>query len=202
MNLHPHAKTALITAAALLPALAIAHTGGDAGAHHGSAFMEGFAHPFTGLDHLAAMVTVGIWSAMAFSGNTARVMVAPVAFALLLLIGGLLGFAGVQLPGVEPMIAASLLVLGLLLASRAKLPVTAGAVLAGGFALFHGVAHGYELPAEHAIGALSGMVLGTMILHVAGIAIGHFVLQRNVWLPRVTGGAVALLGLGLLAGVA
>lgn len=202
MGRHAISTRTLAAIGSLLPALAFAHTGGDAGIHHGSAFMQGFTHPFTGLDHLAAMITVGIWSAVVFSGSALRIAIAPVAFAALLLVGGLAGFAGVQLPGVEPMIAASLLVLGVLLATRAKLPVTAGAVIVGLFALFHGVAHGHELPADEAFASLGGMVLGTMILHLLGIAIGHFVLQRNVWLPRVTGGAVALFGLGLLAGLA
>ncbi|MGC3961978.1 MAG: HupE/UreJ family protein [Rhodocyclaceae bacterium] len=191
-------KTLLGTAALVLPGLALAHTGADGGAHHLAGFSEGFAHPFTGMDHLAAMVAVGIWSAM----TTRRVWVAPLSFASLLLVGAVMGIAGVALPAVEPMIAASLLVLGLLVATRASLPAGAGALLAGGFALFHGLAHGTELAAAHSVaGALAGMVLGTALLHVTGIAIGHTMMRASAWWPRVLGGGVALLGAGFLAGV-
>ncbi len=184
----------------LLPALASAHIGADAGIHHGSAFFMGFVHPFTGLDHMAAMVTVGIWSMYAFSGSRRAVWTIPVAFASLLLAGGMLGFAGVKMPIVEPMIAASLLVLGLLVALRIKLPLLAGVALVGVFAIFHGVAHGSELSAERVLATLSGMAAGTMLLHIAGMLLGRFVLARSIWLQRIAGASVALSGLGLLAG--
>lgn len=185
---------------ALLPTLASAHIGADAGIHHGSAFIMGFTHPFTGLDHMAAMVTVGIWSMLAFRHSRRSVWVAPVAFVSLLMVGGVIGFAGTNIPIVEPMIAASLLVLGLLVALRIKLPLLMGATLVGAFAIFHGVAHGSELPTEQALAALSGMVIGTLLLHIAGMLLGRFVLERNVWLPRIAGATVAVAGLGLLAG--
>ncbi|MDQ7989975.1 MAG: HupE/UreJ family protein [Candidatus Dactylopiibacterium sp.] len=187
-------------AAALLPMLAAAHVGHEAGHHHDSAFLLGLTHPFTGLDHLAAMLAVGVWSALAFRHARAGMLAVPLAFAALLLLGGLLGFAGVSLPAVEPVIAASLLVMGVFVATRLRLPLAAGIAVVGGFALFHGLAHGAELPAEQAAAALSGMLLGTLILHVLGMLGGHFVLHRHVWLPRLAGGAVALLGAGLLGG--
>jgi urease accessory protein len=190
----------LLSLVTLLPALAFAHIGADAGSHHGSAFIEGLVHPFTGFDHLAAMLTVGMWSALAFQHSSRKMWAVPVAFAALLLVGGLMGFAGVDLPIVEPMIAASLLVLGVMVATQIKLPVAFGAALVGAFAIFHGVAHGSELPAQQAVASLSGMVLGTMTLHISGMLFGRFVLNRNVWLPRLTGTAVALLGIGLLSG--
>jgi urease accessory protein len=179
-----------------LPALALAalsfsasaHVGADAGAHHG--FLAGFLHPITGLDHLAAMLAVGVWSAM----TTTRIWAAPLAFALTLLAGALLAQAGVTFPAIEPMIAASMLVVGLLLAARVQLPAVAGSVLVGAFALFHGAAHGQELAGA---GALLGMVVGTALLHVAGMGIGLLMRQRSVWLPRVTGAAVALFGLNM-----
>lgn len=187
-------KIALL--ALLLPGLALAHIGADAGIHHGSAFIEGLTHPFTGLDHMAAMVAVGLWSVLA----TRHVWVMPIAFATLLLVGGLIGFTGAAIPVVEPMIAASMLVLGLLIAGRARLPLAAGAALVGAFAVFHGVAHGSELPAAQATAALSGMVIGTMALHLIGMGLGAFVQSRNVWISRALGGGIAVLGTGFLLG--
>jgi urease accessory protein len=193
-------STAWRTAAAALslglPALAFAHTGADAGQHHDAAgaLAAGFSHPFTGLDHLAAMVAVGVWSAM----SSRRAWLAPLAFGGTLLVGALLGLAGVTLPAVEPMIAASLLVLGLLVATNARLPAAAGAALAAVFALFHGLAHGAELAGPTAAFALAGMVAATALLHAAGIGIGLLLRSRSAWLPRVAGTAVALFGIALL----
>lgn len=179
------------------PGLALAHLGNDAGLHHGLGFLAGLEHPFTGLDHLLAMVAVGIWSAM----TTKRIWLAPASFAGMLLVGALLGAAGLSLGGIEPIIAASLLVLGLLVAARVHLPGPAGASLVGAFALFHGVAHGTELAGANVFAAaLAGMLLGTLLLHLAGIGIGLTLNARNPWWSRVLGGGVALLGGGLLAG--
>jgi urease accessory protein len=188
----------------LSPALAYAHLGNDAGLHHVSAFLAGFIHPFTGLDHMLAMIAVGIWSVQAFrhtssSKAQAKVWIVPLAFAGLMLAGGVFGIAGVRTPLVEPMIAASLLVLGLFVALRVKLPLPAGAAMVGTFAIFHGLAHGSELPAGHALALLSGMVIATMLLHVTGMLLGRFVMERNVWLPRIAGAAAAAFGIGLLA---
>ena len=193
-------KRALSLAILLLPTLALAHTGTDGGSHHGSAFIDGLLHPFTGFDHLAAMVAVGVWSALAFRDSAKRIWAVPAAFATLLLIGALLAFGGVKLAGVEPMIAASLLVLGVMVATQMKLPAVVGAGLVGAFAIFHGVAHGSELPVQQAVAVLAGMVLGTMTLHIAGMLLGRFVLERNVWLPRVAGASVVVLGASLLSG--
>lgn len=182
---------------AWLPGLALAHIGSDAGIHHGMAFFMGFVHPFTGLDHFAAMLAVGVWSVLA----TRQVWAMPFAFAGLLLVGGLIGFTGAAVPAVEPMIAVSLLVLGLLVCARVRLALPWGLAVVGLFALFHGIAHGSELPAAQAAAALSGMALGTMVLHLAGMAIGAFFKQRSAWYARVLGGGIALLGAGYLAGV-
>ena len=185
-----------------LVALALATLSFTAAAHVGEAhdhggFLPGFLHPVTGLDHLAAMLAVGVWSAM----TTRRMWLAPLSFAGLLLVGALLAQASVALPAIEPVIAASMLVVGLLVATRMKLPETVGAVLVGTFALFHGAAHGQELAGA---GALAGMVLGTALLHGAGMAIGLGLKQFNAWPARLAGGVVALMGLnmawGLLAG--
>lgn len=192
-------KLVLITFLALMPGLAFAHIGSDAGIHHGAAFFRGFIHPFTGLDHMAAMICVGIWSMQLFGHARGKIWVVPLAFASLLLAGGEIGFAGGYLPIVESMVATSLLVLGLLVALRARFPLSAAAAMVGVFAVFHGVAHGSELPAAQAQAALSGMVIGTMLLHIAGMLLGRFVLERNVWLPRIAGAVVATSGLGMLA---
>ena len=188
-------KSVAALALAGTASLALAHVGADGGEHHGG-FLTGFLHPITGLDHLAAMVAVGVWSAE----TTRRFWIAPIAFALTLFAGALLAQAGVGFPAIEPMIAVSMLVVGLLLAARAKLPEAAGALLVGAFALFHGAAHGQELGG---LAALLGMVAGTALLHLAGIGLGKLLLRHNPWWTRVAGAVVALMGLnmgwGLLA---
>ena len=166
------------TAVAALPAVAAAHAG-DAAHDHG--LTAGFMHPFTGLDHLAAMLA------------------APFAFAGLLLVGAVVGLGlgaqGLAVPGVEPMVAASVLVLGLVAAARWRLGATASAALVGAFAVFHGLAHGAELGGG---AALVGMVLATALLHAGGLALGlKLRALAPVW-SRAAGGAIALLGLGLL----
>ncbi|MET3372307.1 urease accessory protein [Variovorax boronicumulans] len=193
------AKTsALLATLLLLPLAASAHTGVDGGVHHG--FVTGFMHPLTGADHLAAMVAVGLWSALVARRAWPDLLWAPLAFAGMLLAGALAGLAGVQLPAVEPMIAASLLVLGLLVATRVHLPAGVAMAVVGLFAVFHGVAHGHELAGEHGAAlTLAGMVSATLLLHAAGIALGWALRHANAWLPRVAGAAVVALGATLLA---
>lgn len=191
----------LLAAAAVVSTAASAHTGADA--HHHFAFVAGLLHPLLGADHLAAMLAVGMWSAMAVR----PAWLAPAGFVALLAVGALAGFAGAQVPAVEPMIAASLLVLGLLVAVRTRklhtLWGTAPAVaLVGVFAFFHGAAHGNELAGDAQWPALAGMVLATALLHMAGLALGRLVLTRHAWLPRVSGAAVALLGATMLVRLA
>ncbi|MCU7371958.1 HupE/UreJ family protein [Paucibacter sp. O1-1] len=185
-----NSKQVLTLAAGLaLSGLAFAHVGHHDIGHHG--FAEGISHPFTGLDHLAAMLAVGIWSA----GTPRRQWLAPLVFTLMLLAGALLAQSGLHFPAVEPMIAGSLLVVGALLMSPQQLPVAAAALAMGGFALFHGAAHGQELSGT---GALAGMVLGTALLHGLGIGLGLALRKGSLWLPRLSGAAVALFGMGLL----
>lgn len=184
---------------AALPLAASAHTGVDAGLHHG--FLAGFLHPLTGPDHLAAMVAVGLWSALAARRAWPDLLWAPLGFALMLLAGALAGLGGLQLPAVEPMIAASLLVLGLLVATRKRLPAFATAALVGVFAIFHGLAHGQELHGEAGAAlALAGMLAATVLLHATGIAAGWTLRHGHRWLPRIAGAAVALFGVALLGG--
>lgn len=186
---------------AALPLVASAHTGTDGGHHHG--FVTGFLHPLTGADHLAAMVAVGLWSALTARRAWPDLLWAPLGFAVMLLVGAVAGLAGVQLPAVEPMIAASLLVLGLLVLTRRRLPAVAAAALVGTFAVFHGIAHGQELAGESAaVLTLAGLLAATVALHVAGIALGWLLRSGHRWLPRLAGAAVAMFGAALLGGLA
>ena len=157
-------------------------------AHVHDGFLAGLLHPLTGGDHLAAMLAVGVWSALAVR----PVWLAPAAFVTMLVAGACAAFA---VPAVEQMVAASLLVTGLLVATRRGLPAVVAALLVGGFAFFHGAAHGVELGGG---AALVGMVLATIALHATGIVIGRRLLARAAWLPRVTGSGVALFGAALL----
>ncbi|WP_416761300.1 HupE/UreJ family protein [Roseateles sp. So40a] len=196
------AQALALTVAAVLPVFVFAHTGDGSLHDHGSpsalsAFATGFTHPFTGLDHLAAMLAVGLWSALTQTGR--RMLAAPLAFAGLLLIGALSGLwladEGLAMPGVEPMVAASVLVLGLIAAARWHIGAAASAALVGAFAVFHGLAHGAELDGGV---ALAGMVLATALLHAGGLALGlKLRALAPVW-SRMAGGAIALLGLGLV----
>ena len=198
MRIHRSILTAFLAAVAALPLAASAHTGVDGGLHHG--LTTGFLHPLTGADHLAAMVAVGLWSALAARRAWPDLLWAPLAFAGMLLVGALMGLAGVQLPAVEPMIAASLLVLGLLVATRVHLPAVVAMAVVGVFAVFHGVAHGHELASEEGAAlTLAGMAGATVLLHLAGIAVGWALRHANAWLPRVAGAAVVVLGASLLA---
>jgi urease accessory protein len=159
--------------------------------HPGAGFGAGFVHPFAGLDHLLAMVAVGLWAAQ-FGGR--YLWAIPLAFVTAMLAGGALGFAGMTLPLLEPMIAASVLALGLLTVLRVRLHA-AGVLLVAVFAVFHGVAHGTELPAT--AGALpyaAGFVIATALLHLLGLAAG---LQAKI-AARWAGAPIALAGGWLL----
>ena len=191
----------LLISAAAMPLAALAHTGVDAGMHHG--FMTGFMHPLTGLDHLAAMLAVGLWSALVARRAWPDLLWAPAGFAAMLLVGALVGLQGLEVPGVEPMIAASLLVMGLLVATRLRVPGPVAALLVGAFAAFHGLAHGYELAGEPGAAiTLAGMLSATVLLHGAGIGLGWALRHAPRWTPQLTGGAVALLGLAMLTRLA
>ncbi|WP_137923043.1 HupE/UreJ family protein [Cupriavidus sp. 2SB] len=194
----------------LATASAFAHPGHD-GATVSASLFAGLAHPFTGADHLLAMAAVGVWSALAaspkgsFDNSTSKMdlLRLPFAFVAMMLVGAALGLGGVTLPAVEPMIAASLLVIGLLVAARAKLSAMAGMAIVGGFALFHGYAHGAELPATAealpaVLAYVGGFAVSTMTLHVMGIGAGAFLRRHAGWIARVAGAGVALYGVGLL----
>ena len=176
---------------------ALAHTGVDAHTHGG--FLTGFLHPFTGLDHMAVMLAIGLWSALIAHQFGREMLWGPLGFANVLLVGAGLGMVGVNVPAVEPLIAASLLAAGLLVLSKLPLRGMGAAMLAGTFALFHGLAHGYELADNvNAFQTLGGMVCATLLLHSMGLALGWSLRGANVWVPRLLGGAVAALGSALL----
>lgn len=191
-------RFALPAAAALLfPALAHAHPGHD-GHELTWDFSAGAAHPLSGLDHLLAMVAVGLWAAQL--GGRARWLV-PAAFVGVMALGGALGQSGVVVvPGVEQGIAASVLVLGLLIAAAVRLPVAAGMALVGGFAVFHGFVHGAEMPA--AASGLSygaGFVAATALLHTAGVGLGLLAGNFSTRATRFAGWGIAAAGVVLLA---
>ncbi len=146
---------------------------GDASAHAGSGtiggFAAGFAHPFAGLDHVLAMVAVGLWAAR--QGGPA-VWAVPASFVVVMLVGGGLGLAGVMVPMTEQGITLSLLVLGVLVAAAVRLPLALGMALAGLCALCHGHAHGVEMPVTvSAVGFAAGFATATVALHATGLAL-------------------------------
>jgi len=179
----------------IFPSTASAHT--EAGLVGG--FLSGFEHPLTGLDHLVAMVAVGMWGA--YLGARATWML-PVVFPVVMAFGGAAGVLGLPLPGVEIGIALSALLLGLAVAFATKPPLWLAAVLVGVFAVFHGHAHGTELPkSANALAYAIGFVIATGLLHLGGIGIGT--LARRPWgqiAVRVCGGVVAAVGAGFLVG--
>ena len=161
---------------------------------------SGLLHPLTGADHAVAMMAVGAWSAQ--MGGRA-IWTVPSAFVLFMAVGGLLGFNLIDLPGVEVGIAASVLLLGLAIALRQRLPVLLAALAVAVFGVFHGYAHGYEMPVmADKWGYAGGFLFSTAMLHVAG-AVGAHQLIRRPWgagLLRALGWAAAAFGFWLLGG--
>jgi urease accessory protein len=185
----------LFACAALLiaPTVALPHPG-----HAESGLLAGAGHPLGGVDHLLAMLAVGLWAAQ--QKGTAR-WALPCTFVASMLLGGLLGFAGWQLPALESGIAASVLALGLAVALAVRPPLSLAVVATAGFALFHGVAHGLELPSMASPwGYAAGFVLATAALHGAGYAMVRCLPQAAAPLVRVAGGLSAVAGAWLLAG--
>ena len=155
------------------------------------AFTAGFVHPLSGLDHVLAMVTVGVWSVVA--GGRA-LWVWPSAFVATMLAGFVVATAGVQLPWVAAAISASIVVLGLLVALAVRAPVWVGAVVIALFAFFHGHAHGTEVTSANLLGFGAGFALSTAALHAAGIAVGMFAEGRIGKLAVRALGALTLVG--------
>lgn len=193
------AFAAALSGAALSPTLAFAHTGiGDA---HGLA--HGFMHPVTGLDHILAMVTVGI---LAWQLGGRALWAVPAAFVGVMALGGAFGVTGIDVPFVEFGIALSVVVLGAAVALRFKAPLAFAMGLVGFFALFHGYAHGAEMP-ENAGGLAYGIgfMIATSLLHVAGLGLGLLMgriadARSRDW-TRAAGAVVCVIGIGLVSGI-
>ena len=187
----------LVVALSMSAGAAFAHTG--TGAIGG--FVSGFTHPIFGLDHLVAMVAVGLWGA--FLGAPA-IWVLPVVFPLIMACGGVLGILGVPLPHVETWIALSAVVLGLCVFAAFRPPLWVAAMIVGAFGLFHGHAHGVELPdAANPLTYSIGFVLATGLLHLSGIAIGLLVAWKGgQYFVRASGAVISAVGFAFLAGYA
>lgn len=191
------AAVSVLIFALFSPVAALAHTeGGVSGG-----FVSGLLHPVLGWDHVVAMVAVGLWGA--FLGSPA-IWLLPVVFPLVMAFGAVLGILGVPVPAVEVGIAGSAVVLGLLILFKARLPLAASAVIVGAFAIFHGYAHGTELPeAANAAAYAIGFVIATGLLHIAGIAFGLLLRVPNgVYAVQAGGGVISLVGFAFLFGVA
>jgi len=185
-----------VFAAVLAAGAAYAHVGAP-GHTHG--FSSGLMHPITGLDHLLAMVAVGLWAAQ--RGGRA-IWLLPLTFVGAMAVGGALGIVGVGMPMVEGGIALSVFVLGLMVAAAWKAPLAVSAVMTGLFALCHGHAHGAELSAPgEALTYSLGFILATAALHAAGLAAALTWREKGMPAVRVSGGAIAAAGLLLLVGV-
>ena len=177
----------------LMPSTASAHI--EAGAAGG--FLSGFSHPLTGLDHVVAMVAVGLWGA--FLGRHA-IWVLPVAFPMVMALGAALGMLGVPLLSVETGIALSGAILGLMVALAVRPSLRIAGAIVGVFAIFHGHAHGTELPAAaNALTYAAGFVMATVLLHLSGISFGllaHWPVGKIA--VRMGGVAIAAVGCAFL----
>jgi urease accessory protein len=194
-----------VVSVARTAALIMVATAGAAAAHEGEGvaggFLSGLTHPLFGWDHVVAMVAVGLWGA--FLGRPA-IWVLPIVFPVVMAFGGALGVLGVPVPAVEAGIALSGVVLGVLVALAVKAPLWAAAPVVGIFAIFHGHAHGTELPeAANAYAYAVGFVIATGALHAAGILFGFLTaLPWGGYAVRAAGVAVALVGGAFLTGMA
>ena len=193
-------KTLLAAATVILtPTVAFAHTG----VGNTSGFLHGFGHPISGLDHILAMVMVGVF---AWQLGGRALWLVPMTFVVIMSVGGALGIAGIGVPFVEIGIALSVVVLGAIVAFNVKAPIAAAMGLVGLFAIFHGHAHGAEIP-EDAAGFVyaTGFMIATALLHLAGITAGFLIGRAGEHygsvLVRMAGGFASVAGLGLLIGI-
>ncbi|TCD14436.1 HupE/UreJ family protein [Oricola cellulosilytica] len=161
----------------------------------------GFSHPLLGVDHILAMIAVGLW---AYSNGGKGLWVIPSAFVGTMLFGFLLALSGFPLPFVEPAILASVLALGLLVAVAVRMPLVPSATLVGVFALFHGYAHGGEIGLAGEVGYAAGFAAATALLHALGLTIGFAInstfgahSRNGEYLARVLGGLTSVAGVAL-----
>jgi urease accessory protein len=192
-------KSGLLTALiAAIPTAAYAHTG----IGQTSGFAHGFMHPTGGLDHILAMVAVGIFAALL--GGRARWLV-PTTFVLMMAFGGLIGIEGIALPFVEIGIAASIVVLGLAVALLWNPPTAVAMAVVGLFAVFHGHAHGSEIPMDASgLQYALGFMPATALLHIAGIGIGislGWTGANSRLATQIGGGGTALAGAAIMTGL-
>lgn len=183
-----------VMALVLLVVPASAHSG------HTAVFTisSGFAHPLSGLDHLAAMLAVGLLSTI---GGGARIWAWPMSFVAAMVVSGFAAHGGLHAPMIEPAIATSVLVLGLAIALAVEAPIWAGAAIVAAFGMAHGLAHGMEAPAQGFAHYAAGFTAATVLLHLSGLAGGLALSRYGTRIPaRVLGGATAVFGLVLLVG--
>jgi len=175
---------------ALFPASLWAHQGGDIA----GGLISGLKHPVTGLDHVVAMIAVGLWGAQL---KKPAIWVLPVVFPIIMAVGGALGVAGVPVPGIEIGIAASAIVLGLMVLTAAKPSMWLAITIVAVFAVFHGYAHGTELPdSAEPLAYAVGFVTMTGLLHVSGILIGLIGdLKVGKIIVRLLGALVSMVGI-------
>lgn len=187
-------KMVAAAAGVLLAQAADAHSMGA----QGGAFASGLVHPFAGLDHVLAMVAIGVWAAQ----NGGRALWAvPLSFVATMLLGAALGIAGMPLPSVEPAIAVSLMILGLLVTLSVRMRLAAGMAVAAVFALFHGHAHGTEIITVSIAQYLLGMTIATALLHGAGMIFGSLPKAGfGAKVLRFGGAAIAATGAWMLVG--
>lgn len=176
----------------MLPSLAFAHTG----VGQTTGFMHGFGHPIGGADHMLAIVAVGLWAAQI--GGRA-LWVVPCTFVGVMVLGGVLGFTGAPVPFVEEGILVSIFILGILIAGAFKLPLVYSSLIVGLFAIFHGHAHGVEMPESISAASYAvGFALATAILYLAGIGLGMLMQKTNLQtVNRFAGAAIAVSGIYL-----
>ena len=188
----------LALALVLIPSAALAHTG----VGHASGFLHGFEHPLGGIDHVLAMVAVGVF-AFVLSGRA--LWLVPMAFVGMMAVGFLLGVGGIQMPFVELGIALSSIVIGAAAAWGRPMPAAMAMALVGVFAVFHGHAHGAEMPLDSSgLGYALGFIAATALLHLAGIGaatgVARLAGRYGRPLAQLAGGVFALGGVGILAG--
>ena len=187
-------RTLTALALLLVTTTTSAHTG-----HNVSGFASGLAHPFSGMDHLLAMLAVGLWAGQ-LGGQ--RIWQLPATFMAMLAGGAFFGIWMPSLTQIEPGIAASVLILGLLIASPSKLALSISFVLTAAFGIFHGYAHGSEMPsAATTLTYAAGFLLATAALHVSGIVMGNAMRERFVRLVQVMGMGIAAMGAWMLVTV-